>query len=115
MGASEDRAVDAALHADVLDLFDMCASGLRRYVRSCGVDAAAVDDVVQEAFLALFHHLRRGGARHNLRGWLVQVSYRLSLKQRQRAWRRQRLEMPANATLADVADTTDDIELRLMA
>lgn len=111
---SDREALTAAVHAEVLDLFDACAPSLRRYVRACGVDAPAVDDVVQEAFLALFHHLRRGGARHNLRGWLVQVSFRLALKQRQRASRRQRIEQSADALLAEMPDGEEDAEQAML-
>ena len=77
---------------DVLQLFDEFAPGLRRYVRSCGLPSDVAEDVVQDAFLALFRHLQREGDRQNLRGWLVQVSYRGALKHRERLARRQRRE-----------------------
>jgi len=77
---------------DVLQLFDEFAPALRRYVRSCGLPSDAAEDVVQDAFLALFRHLQRDGDRQNLRGWLVQVSYRGALKHRERLARRQRRE-----------------------
>jgi RNA polymerase sigma-70 factor (ECF subfamily) len=51
---------------------------LRRYVRACGLPPDAAEDVVQEAFLALFHHRLRGGGAQNLKGWLVLVCYRLA-------------------------------------
>jgi RNA polymerase sigma-70 factor, ECF subfamily len=35
---------------------------------------------VQEAFLALFHHLRQGRSRANLSGWLFRVVHNLGLK-----------------------------------
>lgn len=73
-------------------LFDSAAPGLRRYVRSCGVTQEAAEDIVQDAFVALFRHLQDGGARDNLRGWLARVSYRLALKHRQQLARRQRHE-----------------------
>ena len=81
--AREGLVSTAAVQADVLELFDAAAPSLRRYVRSCGVTPEAAEDVVQEAFLALFRHLCGGGARHNLRGWLMQVSYRLALRHRE--------------------------------
>ena len=81
---------------------------------ACGLTAEAAEDVVQEAFLALFRHLCRGGARHNLRGWLVQVSYRLALKHRQRLTRRQRQETSWESHLPDVVlDPTHDPEAGL--
>lgn len=104
----------ADLHAEVLELFDACAPALRRYVRSCGLTPDAAEDVVQEAFLALYRHLRRGGARHNLRGWLTQVSYRLALKQRMRAARRSRVEISCELGDADVADPSAPIDAQLV-
>lgn len=104
------------MQEEVLRLYDASAAGLRRYVRSCGLTPEAAEDVVQEAFLALFRHLRGGGARHNLRGWLVQVSYRLALKHRERLTRRQRHETAWEPQLPDVVlDPTDDPEVQLAA
>lgn len=103
--ASEPEALlsTADVHGEVLQLFDAAAPAIRRYVRACGVPAAQCEDVVQETFVALFHHLRRGGARYNLRGWLMQVSYRLSLKERQRLTRRLRVETPWAPDAVDLA------------
>ena len=38
------------------------------------------EEVVQDAFLALFQHLERGRSRENLTGWLFRVVHNLSLK-----------------------------------
>ena len=96
---------------DVLQLFDEFAPGLRRYVRSCGLPADAAEDVVQDAFLALFKHLQRDGSRENLRGWLVQVSYRGALKHRERLTRRQRREnVWAVESMERAADSAVDPE-----
>ena len=104
----------AAVQAEVLELFDAAAPGLRRYVRSCGVPPETAEDVVQEAFLALFRHLRGGGARDNLRGWLVLVSYRLALRHRERLARLQRHESAWASEIVDaVTDPTDDPEAQL--
>lgn len=114
--ARDEHASAAAVQAEVLSLFDTAAPGLRRYVRSCGLPTDAAEDVVQEAFLALFRHLAAGGARHNLRGWLVQVSYRLALRQREHRARILRRESPWASAGADaVADPTDDPEAQLAA
>jgi RNA polymerase sigma-70 factor (ECF subfamily) len=94
-------------HKEVLVLFDACAPSLRRYVRSCGIAPEVADDIVQEAFIALFRHLRGGGGRENLRGWLMRVSSRMALKHRERTTKRRRLEEswdpPGIARLADSA------------
>jgi RNA polymerase sigma-70 factor (ECF subfamily) len=101
--AVPDRAAsEPNVQDEVLALFDACAPGLRRYVQSCGLPPDAAEDVVQEAFVALFRHLCLGGSRRNLRGWLVRVCYRSALRQRKRRARRDGREVPWEPRLADV-------------
>ena len=107
---AETQAATAAVQAEVLQLFDTCAPGLRRYVRACGLPSDAAEDVVQEAFLALFHHRRRGGGAQNLKGWLVLVCYRLALKRRARLARQHSREVNLNTPLREVADPAIDAE-----
>ena len=66
-----DRATEVAREVDrereiereVTRLFDkLCAPALR-YLLSMGLSPADGEDVVQDVFLALFHHLRRGRPR----------------------------------------------------
>ena len=73
---------DQSLEQDVLGLFDQYQRPLTRYVCSFGLARQDAEDVVQEAFLALFHHLRGGRDRCNLPGWLFRVSHNLALKHR---------------------------------
>jgi len=95
-GAIEDR---------VLRLFEECGPGLRRYVASFGLGAAATDDVVQEIFVALFRHLCLGRRETHLKGWLFRVGHNLALKQRQRAMKRLHAEGSWDpAVVAGVAD-----------
>jgi len=89
---------------EVLQLFDAHAQAVRRYVRSCGVSPDVADDIVQETFVALFQHLRKGGGREHLRGWVMQVGYRLALKHRRGEGRRRRWQGPWEAEAAGVAD-----------
>ena len=84
---------------EVLFLFDACGPSLIRYVRSMGVEAAAAQDVAQEVFLALFHHLRLGRPRDNLKGWLFRVAHNLALKHRQKSMRRH-ADVPFDTNLA---------------
>ena len=95
---------------DVLRIFDLCAPVVRRYVRSCGVSVDVADDIVQETFLLLFQHLRKGGNRVNLQGWVMQVGYRLALKHRRRESRQGRWLNPWDTTLAEVSDPADGPE-----
>ena len=109
-------APDASVHEDVvLGLFDDCAPGLRRYVRSFGLSPEAAEDVVQEVFLALFCHLERGRPRTNLRAWVFRVGHLLALKQRERLAIRSRREPALDSSLSDtVADPATDVERQLL-
>lgn len=68
------------LEEQVIALFDELRARLLRYVLGFGLSAADGEEIVQEAFLALFQHLRLGRSRHNLRGWLFRVVHNLALK-----------------------------------
>ena len=104
----------ASIEADVLGLFDDCAASLTRYVRGCGLTPEAADDVVQDAFIALFRHLRLGRPRDNLRGWLFRVAHRQAVKHRVRAVRRRAWESPlGDGLLEDAADGAGDPEALL--
>lgn len=108
----ETTTVDA--ETTVLQLFDAHAARLRRYVYRCGLPPDAADDVVQEAFLALFRHLQNGGNRDNLPGWLVQVCFRLALKSRHRSARRSAHERPLEGHALEVADAMQSAEAQLL-
>jgi RNA polymerase sigma-70 factor (ECF subfamily) len=115
LGVKDDAATPDHIRAEVLWLFDECAPGVRRYVRSCGISADVADDIVQETFVALFQHLRKGGGRENLRGWLMQVGYRLALKHRQRESRRTRWQLPWNSDAEGVCDPATGPEAACVA
>lgn len=99
--ADDSSSAASAAGSRVLLLFDECAPGLRRYIQSFGLNAAATDDLLQEVFLALFRHLRLGRPATNLKGWVFQVAHNLALKQRQRAWKRQRIEAAWDPVLVE--------------
>jgi RNA polymerase sigma-70 factor (ECF subfamily) len=112
VGLVADRRVDdAAVQAEVLRLFDECADGLRRYALAFGLTPAASEDIVQEAFLSLFRHLRLGRSRENLRGWLYRVVHNLALKQRERG--RRWLSVDAGALAIRLEDPEVNPEERL--
>jgi RNA polymerase sigma-70 factor (ECF subfamily) len=89
------------LEVEVVELFDAYRDRLFRYVLSFGVSVDDSEDVVQEVFLALFRHLRGGGARSHLRGWLFRVAHNLALKRRMG---NRRMEGGAELLLETVAD-----------
>jgi RNA polymerase sigma-70 factor (ECF subfamily) len=78
----------------VIALFDELRGRLLRYVLGFGLSSADGEEIIQEAFLALFQHLQQGRSRRNLRGWLFRVVHNLSLKKLAKAGR-------ADETVAD--------------
>ena len=73
-----------ALEEEIVALFDLLREPLLRYLASLGLPIPDGEEIVQEVFLALFQHLRRGGGRANLRGWAFRVAHNLGLKRRSR-------------------------------
>lgn len=103
----------AELEADVLALFDSFRAPLLRYVYSLGLSPGDAEDVVQDVFVALFVHLRRGGARTNLRGWLFRVSHNLALRRRMQRQRERDRCPDVDAAVRQVPDPRDDPETAL--
>jgi RNA polymerase sigma-70 factor, ECF subfamily len=66
----------------VIQLFDELRNRLLRYLLALGLPVHEGEEVIQEAFLALFQHLQRGRSRQNLRGWIFRVAHNLGLKRR---------------------------------
>jgi RNA polymerase sigma-70 factor (ECF subfamily) len=73
-----------ALELEILTLFDSLKAPLLRYSISFGLSVTDGEDIIQEAFLALFDHLRKDRSRANLRGWIFRVTHNLALKRRRR-------------------------------
>jgi RNA polymerase sigma-70 factor (ECF subfamily) len=88
------------LEEEVVALFDQLRNPLLRYLLSFGMAATDAEEIVQEAFLALFQHLRRGKSRANLHGWLFKVAHNLALKHRVKAWRQSPFAMETQADSA---------------
>src|SRR5215467_13598148 len=85
------------LGEEVVAWFDQYRGRLGRYLLSFGLSVADADEAIQETFLALFEHLRKGKPRDNLRGWLFRVAHNLALKQRQETRRDSMVRSPAAA------------------
>lgn len=76
------------LEAEVVGLFDQLRDPLLRYLLSFRLlTVQDGDEIIQEAFLALFQHLQHGRSGHNLRAWLFRVAHNLALKRLQRSRR----------------------------
>jgi RNA polymerase sigma-70 factor (ECF subfamily) len=78
-------------------MFEELRDPLLRYILSLGLRIHDGEEIVQEVFLALFQHLQAGKPRTNLKGWVFRVGHNLSLKQRARGDRRERVHSPAEA------------------
>lgn len=76
------RPANAHLEDEVTALFDQWRGALLRYLATFNLPPQDAEEVVQEAFLALFSHLQCGKARTNLPGWLFRVTHNLALKRR---------------------------------
>jgi RNA polymerase sigma-70 factor (ECF subfamily) len=109
-GESTHLAADA--EALTLALFDRYATALLRYAGSFGLGANECEDIVQEAFLALFRHVSLGRGRSNLAGWLFRVAHNLALKRRKIKSRRARDSSQASI-LNDRFDPGPSPEMRL--
>lgn len=107
-GQTGDGPTDA--RALTLQLFDTTSPGLRRYIRSFGLDSTAADDLTQDTFIALYRHLGLGRSRANLTGWLYTVAHHQALKHRARLARRARAEVslaPEDCATPDRAATPE--------
>src|SRR5215475_4208960 len=73
---------DRSVEEQVLNLFELMWKRLLRYAVSFGISVQDGEDIVQETFLALFHHLQQNRSDENLDGWLFRVTHNLALKRR---------------------------------
>lgn len=72
----------SAVEEELLQLYGQFRPRLLRYSISLGLKMQDAEDVLHEAFLALFHHLKSGKSRDNLTGWIFRVTHHLALKRR---------------------------------
>jgi RNA polymerase sigma-70 factor (ECF subfamily) len=72
------------LEAEVAGLFEELRAPLLRYLVSFPLPEPEGEEIIQEAFLELFRHLRAGRSRANLRGWVFRVTHHLALKSKTR-------------------------------
>jgi RNA polymerase sigma-70 factor (ECF subfamily) len=92
---SERALRPSPLETEVVQLFDDLRDRLLRYVVAIGLRIDDGEEIAQDVFLALFHHLKQGKPRTNLKGWVFRVAHNLALKRRLRNVRRDRLECAA--------------------
>jgi RNA polymerase sigma-70 factor (ECF subfamily) len=87
----------SGVEQEIVDLFDQWRAPLLRYLSGFSLAVPDSEDIVQEAFLALFQHLRRDKSRQNLRGWLFRVAHNLALKKHHRSKQDSRNPEPMSA------------------
>lgn len=75
----------SATEREVIELFDELRIPLLRYLASFPLAMHDAEDVIQDAFLSLFRHLRCGKSIQSLRGWLFRAVHNLALKRRLRS------------------------------
>ena len=80
-GRDLDAVAASPLEAELVALFDQLRDPLLRYLLSFNLRVQDGEEIIQEVFLALFQHLRRGKPRHNLRAWVFQVAHNMALRQ----------------------------------
>ena len=110
--ASPTTTVDP--QGETLRLFQEHGAALFRFCRSLLHHTGDSEDVVQETFLKLLHHLQRGGDTGNLKSWLFTVAAnacrdRTRWRMRWLPWNAERDERTVEAIDGDVrlkADTT---------
>ena len=102
LSAGRSPSVDISdIQQEVTAIFDVLREPVLRHLLSMGLSVPDGEDVVQDTFLALFNHLRRGRPRTNLRGWVFRTAHNLGLKKRKvihKAWKTDRMmtdEFPA--------------------
>lgn len=114
--ASEgDRlSVSTEVEGEIISLFERLRDRLLRYLISVGLPVQEGEEIVQEAFLALFRHLRANKPRTNLDAWLFRVAHNLALKRRDQA--RKSLEISSDIGLNEdyASDPTPTAETNLV-
>lgn len=74
------KPVPSPIGKQVVELFEQFRTPLLRYLVRLGLSVHDGEEVVQEVFLALFQHLKRGKNEGNLRGWIFRVAHNVTLK-----------------------------------
>jgi RNA polymerase sigma-70 factor (ECF subfamily) len=80
-----------------------------RYLVSLGLRQAVASEIVQEAFLRLYRHLRSRGRSENLRGWVFRVAHNLAVNELKRSGAAEAEEL---GTEADPGGDPEQVLLR---
>jgi RNA polymerase sigma-70 factor (ECF subfamily) len=113
-GDAENCESTLSLEHEIIGLFDLLRVPLLRYAISLGLSVHDGEDVIQEVFLALFHHLKEGRSRSHLRGWVFRVTHNLSLKRRMRDQSRFRQGEEDYCSVAEYTDPSPSPEEQVL-
>jgi RNA polymerase sigma-70 factor, ECF subfamily len=75
----------SAVEENTVILFDEVRVPLLRYLSGFPLSLQDSEDVIQEAFLALYQQLQQGKSHRNVRGWLFRVAHNLAIKKNLRS------------------------------
>jgi RNA polymerase sigma-70 factor (ECF subfamily) len=106
--ASTSTTVDP--QAETLRLFQEHGTALYRFCRSVLRHTGDTEDVVQETFLKLLHHLQHGGDTRHLKSWLFTVAAN-ACRDRTR-WRLRWLPWTAERDERTVEPIEEDVRLK---
>jgi RNA polymerase sigma-70 factor (ECF subfamily) len=79
-GAETQATSPSANEEKMVRLFDEVRIPLLRYLSAFPLALPDAEDIIQEAFLALFQQLQRGKSHHYVRGWLFRAAHNLAIK-----------------------------------
>lgn len=102
--AQAETTSPSAIEDQMVRLFDDIRIPLLRYLSAFPLELPDAEDVVQEAFLALFQQLQSGKTHHNARGWLFRAAHHLAIKKTCRS----RSEAERTGALAQVEELAID-------
>jgi RNA polymerase sigma-70 factor (ECF subfamily) len=95
----------------ILELYDLHASSLYKYLRSLGLARVEAEDSIQEIFVRLaIHLLQKEDQDVNLRAWLFQVAHNISMDIHRSNRRMQAKTEPASEMSVEPADPGADPE-----
>jgi RNA polymerase sigma-70 factor (ECF subfamily) len=83
-------------------VYERLAPALRQYLRSLTFDAAAAEDLLQEAFLQIHRSRRTYRAPHPVAPWAFSIARNVYRMDRRSAGRRRRHEVPAEETAPEI-------------
>jgi RNA polymerase sigma-70 factor (ECF subfamily) len=91
-------------------MYDALSPSLLSYLHNLRISVDEAEDVVQEVFLRLANHLRKGGEESNLRSWTYQVAHNLAMDIHRTARRNRSNSEVGDEVENELVDPTSDPE-----